>query len=83
MTDALEADMLSGAIAALRRRAARQREVAARWTVHGDGGVVVKAGEGAIAERIAAALDQAADEFEREARRPGGLGDIRDRHGPA
>jgi hypothetical protein len=57
--------MLSGAIAALRRRAARQREIAANWTVHGDGGVVVKAGEGAIAERIAAALDQAADDLAR------------------
>ena len=65
MTDALEAHMVAGAIAALRRRAARQREIAAHWTVHGDGGVVVKAGEGAIAERIAAALDQAADDLAR------------------
>jgi|HubBroStandDraft_2_1064218.scaffolds.fasta_scaffold432080_1 hypothetical protein len=65
MIDALEADILQGAITALRRRAARQRKIAADWTVTGENGVVVKAGEAAIALRIAAALDELAAEFER------------------
>jgi hypothetical protein len=54
--DPLEADMVAGAIAALRRRAARQREVAER---HGPG-----SGEAAIALRIADTLLQLADEFD-------------------
>jgi hypothetical protein len=58
MTDSqLEAAMLSGAVAALRRRADRQAKIA------GDG-----TGEAAIADRLAAALDQVADEFEGDAR---------------
>jgi hypothetical protein len=48
--------MVAGAIAALRRRAARQREVAER---HGPG-----SGEAAIALRIADTLLQLADEFD-------------------
>jgi hypothetical protein len=60
MTDAqLEAAMLSGAVTALRRRAERQREIAA---AHGEG-----SGEAAIADRIAEVLAQLADEFERDA----------------
>jgi hypothetical protein len=66
MTDPLEADMLAGAIAALRRRADRQRQRAADWTVTGDRGVVTMAGEGRIAGRIAEALDAVAAEFELE-----------------
>ena len=58
-----------GSILALRRRAARQRQRAADWTVIGENGVRIVAGEGRIAERIAAALDQAADEIEREGQR--------------
>lgn len=65
MMDDIEAEILSGAITALRRRAARQRQRAADWTVTGANGVVVKSGEGAIAERIAAALDEAADDLAR------------------
>jgi hypothetical protein len=64
MIDELEAAFTAGAVSALRRRAARQREIAERWTVRGENGVVVKAGEGVIAERIAATLDGLADEFE-------------------
>jgi hypothetical protein len=71
MIDALEADMMRGAIAALRRRAERQRKVASDWTVNGENGVRILSVEGRIAERIAVALDQAADEFERAARGPG------------
>jgi hypothetical protein len=55
---AIEADILTGAIAALRRRAARQREIAASW---GPG-----AGEASVALRIAKALEDAAADFERE-----------------
>jgi hypothetical protein len=68
MIDALEAEMMRGAIAALRRRAERQRKLASDWTVNGENGVRILSGEGRIAERIAAALDQAADEFEQAAR---------------
>jgi hypothetical protein len=57
MIDQTEADILAGAVTALRRRAARQREVAASW---GEG-----SGEASVALRIARELDRAADEFER------------------
>lgn len=56
MIDQLEADILAGAVAALRKRAARQREVAER---HGPG-----SGEASIALRIAVTLDELAAEFE-------------------
>ena len=68
--DQTETDILAGAVAALRKRAARQREVAAKWTVHGINGAVIKAGEGVIAERLSIALDAVADEFSREALTP-------------
>jgi hypothetical protein len=48
MIDALEAEMMRGAVTALRRRADRQRKIA---EVHGD-----RAGEAAIAGRIAETL---------------------------
>lgn len=68
MSDPLEAAIRAGAIAALRRRAERQRRIAADWTVTGPRGEVIRSGEGAIALRIAAALDEAADELEAEGR---------------
>jgi hypothetical protein len=61
MADDLETAIRAGAIAALRRRAERQRQRASEWTVDGENGVRVVAGEGRIAERIAAALYEAAD----------------------
>ena len=64
MVDEIEAAIVAGAIAALRRRADRQRAIAKGWTVHGERGTVVVSGEGRIAERIAAALEAAADELE-------------------
>ena len=64
--DLIESTFLAGAVTALRRRASRQRERAESWTVIGENGVRIVAGEGRIAERIALALDQAAGEFERE-----------------
>jgi hypothetical protein len=64
----LEEEFHAGAVAALRRRAARQRKRAADWTVTTESGVAIKGGEAAIAERIAAVLDQTADEFEAEAK---------------
>jgi hypothetical protein len=64
MADELERDIITGAVAALRRRAARQRKRAADWTTTTDTGVRIVAGEGRIAERIADALDAAALEIE-------------------
>lgn len=67
MGDDLEDGFRAGAVVALRRRAARQRQRASEWTVTGENCVRILAGEGRIAERIAAALDQIADELETEA----------------
>jgi hypothetical protein len=53
--DQTEADILAGAAVALRKRAARQREVA---KAHGPG-----SGEAAIALRLAAEFDELAAEF--------------------
>jgi hypothetical protein len=53
--DQLEAEMLSAAAASLRRRADRQRDIAAR---HGPG-----SGESAVALRLAAEFDELAEEF--------------------
>jgi hypothetical protein len=65
MVDAIEEAIVAGAIAALRRQADRQRAIAKSWTLHGERGTVVVSGEGRIAERIAGALEAAADEIER------------------
>jgi hypothetical protein len=64
MADAIEVAIVAGAIAALRRRADRQRAIAKSWTVHGERGAIVVAGEGRVADRIAAALEAAAQELE-------------------
>lgn len=66
MTDPLEAAFAVGAIVALRRRADRQRARAAGWTVTTEAGVVIMAGEGRIAERVADVLEALAGEFEGE-----------------
>jgi hypothetical protein len=60
----IEREVVGGALAALRRRAARQRKLAAGWTVSGEGGVRIIAGEGAVALRIAEALEDAANGLE-------------------
>jgi hypothetical protein len=65
VVDDVEGAVVSAAIAALRRRAELQRKKAAKWTVTTERGVVIRSGEAAIAERIAAALDQAADDLAR------------------
>jgi hypothetical protein len=67
--DPIELAVLSGAIAALRRRAQRQRAISESWTVRGERGATVLSGEAAVALRIAEALDQAADAIEAEAPR--------------
>jgi hypothetical protein len=64
VADDLEEEFRAGAEVALLRRAARQRQRAADWTVTGANGIRIVAGEGRIAERIAEALDQAADDLE-------------------
>lgn len=63
IADSLEAELISGAVTALRRRADRQRARAADWTVTTERGVAILSGEAAVALRIAAALDEAADEL--------------------
>ena len=63
MTDELEGAFTVGAVRALRRRAARQRARAEAWTVTTERGVAILSGEAAAALRIAAALDEAADEL--------------------
>ncbi len=62
--DPIASAFLAGAVRALRRRADRQRAIAKGWTVHGERGAIVVAGEGRVADRIAAALEAAADEIE-------------------
>jgi hypothetical protein len=64
--DEIEAAFTVGAVVALRRRAARQRARAADWTVTGEAGVVIKSGEGVIADRIGDVLEGLAGEFEGE-----------------
>jgi hypothetical protein len=60
----IDAETYAGAVLALRRRAARQRQIATDWTVIAANGARITSGEGAIALKIAGALDQAADELE-------------------
>jgi hypothetical protein len=60
MIDQTETDILAGAVTALRRRAAREREIAASG----------RPSEAATAARIAAVLADLANEFEREAAPP-------------
>jgi hypothetical protein len=64
MDDNVEKDVIAGAVAALRRRAARQRERAANWTVRNERGAIVRSGEAAVALRIAEALEAAATDLE-------------------
>jgi hypothetical protein len=64
MIDELEAAAISGAVAALRRRAERQRQIADR---DGPG-----SGEAIVALRLAGALDELVAEFEGEALASGG-----------
>jgi hypothetical protein len=63
--DEIETAMLRGAVIALRRRGDRQRKRAADLTIVSPNGVRIVAGEGRIAERIAAALEATATEIER------------------
>jgi hypothetical protein len=65
-TDPIEAAFLAGAVTALRRRAFRQHQRARDWTVIGEKGERITSGEGAIALRIAEALDQVAADLEAE-----------------
>jgi len=59
----LDAAILAGAVAALRQRAARQAAIAQAGVVVSEGGVEIRTGEAAIADRIARALSAAADEI--------------------
>jgi hypothetical protein len=63
--DPLETAFRAGAVAALRRRASRQAQLAANGTIVGESGVIFRTGEGVLADRLAAAFSQLADELER------------------
>jgi hypothetical protein len=62
--DPIESAFLAGAIAALRRCAARQAQIAADGTTSGSRNAVIRQGESAVALRVAQALNDLADELE-------------------
>ena len=62
--DPFEDAVCAGAVAALRRRAQRQRAISESWTMRGARGVTVRSGEAVIADLLAAALTEIADELE-------------------
>jgi hypothetical protein len=64
MDDEIEAAFVAGAVSALRKRAQRQAKLAAEGTAVGDRGAVIRTGEGALAARLAVALEDAAAELE-------------------
>jgi len=63
----IELGILAAAVTTLRRRAQRQAQIAQDGTSIGDRGAGIRGGEEAIAQRIAVALNELADEFEAEA----------------
>jgi hypothetical protein len=69
VTDELSLDsaIVAGAVAALRKRAARQRAIVEAGVVMTETGVMIRAGEAAVAARLAEAFAALADEIEREA----------------
>ena len=64
LPDPLETAIIAASVAVLRRRAAQQRANAERWSPPGS----VATGESRIADRIAEALGDVADEIERDAK---------------
>jgi hypothetical protein len=66
--DDLDASIRAGAATALRRRAARQAQIATNWTTVGERGAVIRSGEAGIAVRISAALGDLAAELKRRRR---------------
>jgi hypothetical protein len=62
--DPLETAFRAGAVAALRRRAARQAELAAAGTTASERGAVIRTGEAVLAARLSSVLSQIAAEFE-------------------
>ena len=60
----LEAAIRAASVAALRKRAARQRAIAEAGEVKNEAGAIVRAGEAAVASRLAVALAAVADEIE-------------------
>jgi hypothetical protein len=70
MIDPTEVDIIAGAIAALRKRAARQIQLAKDGTTSAEDGSPILTGEAAIALRVAKSLFELIDELEREAAPP-------------
>lgn len=67
--DPIESSVRAGAVAALRRRAARQVKIAADGTTNGERGAIIRSGEAVLAVDLAVIFSQLADEIEREAGR--------------
>lgn len=63
--DSVARAILAGAAAALRRRAARQIQIATNWTTAGERGALIKGGEAVLATGLAATFTDLAEEFER------------------
>ena len=66
MADDLETAIAAGAVTALRRRSARQTDLARLGTVESDEtpGVFIRTGEAALADRLANAWEALAQEME-------------------
>jgi hypothetical protein len=64
MSDDVEAQIVAGAIAALRKRADRQKRIAQEGQIAGERGSVIRSGESSIALRLARTLREVADELD-------------------
>ena len=65
MNQTIDGAIREGAVAALRRRAARQADITRSGVAVTESGIEIRTGEAAIANRIAEALPAIADEIER------------------
>jgi hypothetical protein len=63
----IELAILGAAAATLRRRALRQERMAQDGTIVGNRGAIIRAGEPVIAQRLADAFKELAEEFDAEA----------------
>jgi hypothetical protein len=65
--DPIESAFLAGAVTALRRRVQRQDAIAKDGTTIGERNAVILQGEAAVAQRLAQAFNELADELEQGA----------------
>ena len=64
--DPIESAFRAGAVAALRRRAARQAKIAADGTTNGKRGAIIRSGEAVLAVGLASVFSELAAEIECE-----------------